>query len=370
LQISRVHCEVQVAGGQLRVVDNESASGTFVNGRRVTESDVRLGDVVQIGNTQMLFQPASAHDQSTLMRTAPDRHAPPPLADDPSANMTGQTLSHYDVGPLLARGQNGTVYKARDNRDGKTVALKVLNEMATDTDEEVQRFIRAMKTVITLKHPNIVAVHSAGKNGPVCWFAMEYVEGESLTQIIQRIGTIGMLDWRYALTVAVQIARALEAAHEQQIVHRNVTPENILVRKEDRVAKLGDLMLAKALEGMHAKQVTRPGQLVGALAYMAPERTRDDAAVDTRSDIYGLGATVYALLTGRPPFEGMSLVETIQKIRSAEPVKPRKFQLSIPDLFEGSVLKMLAKRPEDRFQTPTELRKDLERVAKYNGVAL
>jgi serine/threonine-protein kinase len=103
---------------------------------------------------------------------------------------------------------------------------------------------------------------------------------------------------------------------------------------------------------------------------MAPERTREDAAVDTRSDIYGLGATVYALLTGRSPFEGTSLVETIQKIRSAKSVEPRKYQLSIGDLFEGSVLKILAKRPEERFQTPTELLKDLERVAKYNGVAL
>jgi serine/threonine protein kinase len=370
LQVSRVHCEVQVAGDQLRVVDNESASGTFVNGRRVTESAVRQGDMVQIGETQMMFQPARAHDLSTLMAAAPDRPAPPPKAADLSANMTGQTILHYEVGPVLARGQNGTVYKARDTRDGKTVALKVLNEAATDTDEEVQRFIRAMKTVITLKHPNLVAVHSAGKYGPVCWVAMEYVEGESLTQVIQRIGTIGMLDWRYALTVAVQIARALEAAHEQHIVHRNVTPENILVRKQDNVAKLGDLMLAKALEGMHAKQVTQPGQLVGALAYMAPERTREDAAVDTRSDIFGLGATVYALLTGRSPFEGQSLVETIQKIRSAEPVKPKKYQMSIPDLFEGTVLKMLAKRPDDRFQTPAELLKDLERAAKYNGVTL
>jgi serine/threonine-protein kinase len=129
-------------------------------------------------------------------------------------------------------------------------------------------------------------------------------------------------------------------------------------------------MLAKALEGMFAQQVTRPGHFVGPLAYMAPERTREDAAVDTRSDIYGLGATVYALLTGRPPFEVPSMVEMIQLIRSAEPIKPKKYQLSIPDLFEGTVLRMLAKRPEDRFQTPTELLKDLERVAKFNGITL
>ena len=271
---------------------------------------------------------------------------------------------------MLARGKNGIIYKARDARDGKAVALKVLNAMATDSEDDVHRFIRAMKTVVALKHPNLVAVHAAGKVGSVCWVAMEYVEGESLTKVIERIGTLGMLDWRYALAIAAQIGRALEAAFEQHIIHRNVTSENILVRKADNVAKLGDLMLVKAMEGTLAVQVTQPGHLVGNLAYMAPERTREDATVDTRSDIYGLGATVYALLTGRPPFEGTSLVETIRKIRTDEPIEPKKHQLSVPDLFEGTVLKVLAKRPEDRFQTPTELLKDLQRVAKYNGITL
>jgi serine/threonine-protein kinase len=129
-------------------------------------------------------------------------------------------------------------------------------------------------------------------------------------------------------------------------------------------------MFAKALEGVMAKPVTRPGQLVGSIAYMSPERTKENAQVDTRSDIYGLGATVYALLTGRPPFEGASLVDTITKIRSADPVKPTKYQLSIPGLFEGTVLRMIAKRPEDRFQSPRELLADLERVAKFNNVTI
>jgi serine/threonine protein kinase len=109
--------------------------------------------------------------------------------------------------------------------------------------------------------------------------------------------------------------------------------------------------------------------LLGDVRYMSPERTgATTTSVDGRSDIYSLGALIYALLTGRPPFEGTSLVETITKIRQAEPVQPKKFQLSIPDLFEGVVLKMLAKRPEDRFQSAADLLKNLERVAKYQGV--
>jgi serine/threonine-protein kinase len=200
--------------------------------------------------------------------------------------------------------------------------------------------------------------------------AMEYVEGESLTQVIHRIGIAGMLDWRNALRVAVHIARALDYAAQHQIIHRNIAPPNILIRSADKTAKLGDLMLAKALEGTLAQPITRPGELVGDIQYMSPERTRGTSDVDGRSDIYGLGATVYALLTGRPPLAGDTLAETIAKIRQAEPEKPKKYQLAIPDLFEGTVLRTLAKRPEDRYQTAADLLVDLERVAKFQGLAV
>jgi serine/threonine protein kinase len=367
LQVSRVHCELQMAGGKFRLLDNGSAAGTLVNGKKINEQDVHPGDVIQIGTTQLKIHLAGAHDQGTVVVRPPDPGRTPEPVGAP-ANVTGQTVSHYEIGELVAKGQTGSVHKGRDTNDGKTVAIKVLAPEYIGDEEAMQRFIRAMKTVIALHHPNLVALYGAGKTGRICWCAMEYVEGESLTKVIQRIGTVGMLDWRYALTVAVQVARALEAAHEQHIIHRNVTPANILIRKADNEAKLGDLMLAKALEGTLAQQITRPGQLLGNLAYMAPERTSEEKTVDTRSDIYGLGATVYALLTGRPPFEGSSLVDTITKIRTAEPAKPKKFQLSIPDLFQDIVLKMLAKRPEDRYQTPSELLKDLERLAKFQGM--
>ena len=169
---------------------------------------------------------------------------------------------------------------------------------------------------------------------------------------------------------AAHIARALEYAHGQSVIHRNVTPQNILLRSADKAAKLGDLMLAKALEGALAQQHTTPGELVGDVGYMASERTRGAGEVDGRSDLYGLGATVYALVTGRPPFAGGSLPEMVGKIRNAEPEKPKKFQMAIPDLFQGTVLKLLAKRPEERFQSAGELLKDLERVGKFAGVSV
>jgi serine/threonine-protein kinase len=172
--------------------------------------------------------------------------------------------------------------------------------------------------------------------------------------------------------VAIQLARALDYAHKNNVIHRNITPANVLIQASDKVAKLGDLMLAKALEGSMAQQITRPGELLGEVDYMSPERTHGTTDVDGRSDIYSLGAMIYRLLTGRPPFTGGSLMETIVKIRQSEakPEKPKKYQLAIPDLFEGIVLRMLAKQPAERYQTAAELLGELERVAKFQGVTV
>jgi serine/threonine protein kinase len=373
--VSRVHCEVQVEGDRITLTDSNSVAGTFVNGKKIAQQQLKPGDVIQVGGTQLRCQPAglaapNLADQSTLDPVNPlQARAAAPAADQPSA-LTGQTLSHYEVGPVLAKGQSGVVFRARDTKDGRTVALKVLRPEFSKNEEEMQRFVRAIKTMLPLRHPNLVALYGAGKTGAFCWVAMEFVEGESLTQVIQRIGVAGMLDWRHALRVAIHVGRALDFAHGQHIIHRNVAPPNILLQSSDKVAKLGDLMLAKALEGTMAEQITRPGELVGDVQYMSPERTHGTADVDGRSDIYGLGATVYALLTGRPPCVGGSLVETINKIRTVDPEKPQKFQLSIPALFEGTVLKMLAKRPEARYQTAAELLTDLERVVKFQGLTV
>jgi serine/threonine protein kinase len=269
---------------------------------------------------------------------------------------------------IITAGRSGMVFKAWDTEGNRPAAVKVLTPNVADSEEQKERFVRAMKTMMPIRHPNIVQLYNAGKKGPYCWAAMEYVEGESLASVIDQIGVQGMLDWRDVWRVAVHIGRALREGYERKIIHRNVTPTNILRRDQGSVYLLGDLMLAKALEGSLAKQVTQPGQVIGDVPYMPPERTRDGAAVDGRADIYGLGATCYALLTGHPPYESDSLPEMIRMIRNDTPKKPKDYQMSINEMFQDLVLQMLAKDPDDRFATPSALLRDLERIGKFNSL--
>jgi len=371
--VSRVHCEIEWDGKRALVI-NISSSGTFINGQTIAQQELKAGDVLRVGNTELGMR-LPTDEASTMVggeRTMPVPTAgqtPKPINSGPvAASLLGKTLSNYVLDQIIAKGATGVVFKGTDTDSGEPVALKVLEPAFACHEEEMQRFIRAMKTVLPLSHPNLIPLLKAGKTGTFCWVAMEYIEGESMTQVIRRVGVAGMLDWKYGYRVALHIARALEYAHSQSIIHRNVTPQNIMLRTVDKTALLGDLMLAKALEGTMCQQITKPGELVGDIGYMSPERTRGTGEVDVRSDLYGLGATVYALIAGRPPFGTGTMIEMVTRIRNNEPEKPKKYQMAIPDMFQGTVMRLLAKRPDERFQTAKELLSDLERVGKFAGV--
>ena len=368
LRVSRRHCVVEVREGTARILHSGGSGGTRVNSKPIESHVLKPGDVVQVGETTMRFE---------LGDTVPTESKPAAVltpATVPAAkdffDLIGQKIHNYEVEKELARGNSGAVFKCRDTAKNRDVALKILGPELSKDEEEVQRFVRAMKTMFPVRHENLIRIYNAGKTGKHVWVSLEYVDGESVARLIEKIGTVGMLDWQFAFQVAVQIARGLEAAYDHKIVHRNITPENIMIRSSDKVAKLGDMMLAKALETNKAEQITRPGQLIGEIAYAPPERTGGDGQIDCRSDIYGLGATIYALITGRPPHEAPSLSALITKIRTETPKSPKTFQLSINDMFEGAVMQMLAARPEDRYATPIELLRDLERIGKFAGISV
>ena len=357
--ISRVHFEASSQGGQLLIGDRESRSGVFVDGKKVKTASVSTGSVIQVGDTKMKV---SAVGEQTI---SPARANP---AKKPLTKMVGEKLGPYLLESIVGKGATGMVFKARDEEKDRIAAVKVLSPSFTSTDEQRQRFVRAMKTMLPVRSPRIVRLYGAGKNGPYCWAAMEFIEGENLSDRIERIGIDGMLDWKEVWKVAIDVAQALNTAFENKIVHRNVTPKNILRRESDKVCLLGDLMLAKALEGTLALDVTSPGQILGELAYLAPERTQGEGDLDIRSDLYGLGATCYALLTGRPPVSGVSMVEIIKNVRDQTPEPPKKFQLSVNDLFQNLVMSLIEKNPVDRVETPTKLIKELLRIGKFNNL--
>jgi serine/threonine protein kinase len=367
-RVSRAHCQLHLDGDQVTVICNGGSGGTKVNGHAVQKQVLKLGDVLQVGDTQLRLQMGDFPLDVALKAIHPSVNAPAAPNPDQLEALEGRTLSHYEIGHIIGKGHVGVVFHATDTKDNRPVAFKVLMPEFSKNDEEMQRFVRGMKTTMPLKHPNIVRLYGAGKTGPYCWVAMEYIAGENLMQVIGRSGVANRLDWKHAYRAALHVGRALAYAHEHGIVHRNVTPSNILRDATNEVVKLGDLMLAKALEGTASEQITRPGELVGDVAYMSPERTRGTTEVDARSDLYGLGATVYALLTGHAPGEGKTLVERVTRIRQVVPDKPTKFQMSIPPMFEGVVMKLLAKDPKDRYQAAADVVKELERIGKYSGV--
>jgi len=388
--VSRVHCQLEYDGDTVKLVDTNSSWGTLVNGKKMTECDLQAGDKITIGETVLLIED---EDADTLRTMPPKREfagaaaeefakpaaraqaATPEKSSAPAgqfipADWPGQTIMHFEVQEQLAVSRTGVLFLAWDTKKNRNVALKLFRPEYLQKESDRQRFIRAVKTMLSLRHPHLVTIYAAGIQKRLCFIVSEYIEAASAAQMIERIGVSGMLDWQNVLRIGHQIGQALEFAAEHKIVHRNITPNNILVRESDKVAKLGDIIFAKALEGTNSEQITRQGELVGELAYLPPEQLDNEQPVDCRCDIYSLGASLYALLTGHPPFEGRNTAQTINKILNEEFVSPKKIHLSIPDMFEGVIIRMLAKSPVDRFQTPTQLVKDLERTAKYQGMVL
>jgi serine/threonine protein kinase len=368
-RVSRNHCQVLLEGEDVFVVCNSGSGGTFVNGQKVQRQKLKMGDTIQVGDTQLRLQVGDLPLDVALAQTAGAKKSSKLSSSkvDQLTSLVGTQLAHFEINMVIGTGRTCVVFHATDTKDDRPVALKVLQPEFANDEEEVQRFVRAIKTMLPLRHPNLVSLYAAGKTSGYCWVSMEYIAGENMQQVIDRIGVAGMLDWRHAYKAAVHVGRALEYAHGESIMHRNVTPTNILLEATCKTVRLGDLTLAKAMEGIMAKQITRPGEIIGEVVYMSPERTRGTTDLDARSDLYGLGATLYALLTGRPPFTGGSMVEKITRIRQTEPEKPTKYQMGIPSQFEGVVMKLLEKRPEDRFQSASELLKDLGRVGKFTG---
>jgi hypothetical protein len=276
-------------------------------------------------------------------------------------------LGGYQILKRLGQGGMGTVYLARQLSLDRKVALKTMNKQWAENPRFLARFTREAYAAAQLVHHNVVQIYDIGEDKGIPYFSMEFVPGTNLGQIIH---AQGKLDVEEAVGYVLQAARGLKFAHEQGMVHRDVKPDNLMLN-DLGVVKVADLGLVKtpgaaaAEEGEPAAasqgvETTAVGMAMGTPAYMAPEQGTNAAGVDHRADIYSLGCTLYVLLTGRPPFQGKTAMEVITKHRSEPIVRPEVIVKRVPNEVSEILLKMLAKKPEERYADLSEVIRALE----------
>jgi Tol biopolymer transport system component len=267
----------------------------------------------------------------------------------------------------------GEVYKARDTRLERTVAVKVLPERSAPTPEARQRFEREAKTISQLSHPHICALYDVGREGETEYLVMEYLEGETLSERLAK----GALPLEQTLRYGVEIADALDKAHRQGIVHRDLKPDNVMLTKSG--VKLLDFGLAKAMAPAEAKTsltslptqqgLTQEGTILGTFQYMAPEQLEGKEA-DARTDIFALGATLYEMATGKKAFSGTSQASLISSIMTADPPPISTIQPMTPPAFDRVVKTCLAKDPEERWQSAGDVGKELRWIGEGSAAGL
>ena len=272
-------------------------------------------------------------------------------------DLVGKDIAgRYEVLEKAGNGGMATVYRAKDRVLNRLVAVKVLKEEYTTDAEFVRRFNIEAQSAACLTHPNIVSVYDVGHEAGVYYIVMELVQGRTLKQIINEEGT---LPWKWSVNIALQIASALETAHKNNIVHRDIKPHNIIIT-EDGVAKVTDFGIAKAVSN---STITAFGTTIGSVHYFSPEHAKG-GVTDAKSDLYSLGVVMYEMLTGRVPFDADTPVSIALKHMQEKPIEPIKLNPSLPFALNQIIVKAMQKDPEARYQSATEMVKDLTLALK------
>ena len=273
------------------------------------------------------------------------------LADTQMANRFGD----YELLNEIARGGMGVVYRARQIALNREVAIKMILSGQFANDDEMERFYAEAEAAANLNHPNIVTIYEIGEVDGRHFFSMEYVPGDSLADLVRE----RPLPPRRAADYVHGICEAVQLAHDNGILHRDIKPANVLVNKKD-IPLVTDFGLAKQV---HQKsEMTMEGSVLGTPSYMPPEQARGNLEeVDARSDIYAIGATLYQLLTGNPPFAAASVYETIRQVLNKEPTDPQDRNPDIPQDLATIIMKCLQKSPDKRYQSALELQEELQR---------
>jgi len=341
---SRRHCSIDFDGERAQVKDLGSANGTYVNGALL-----RSGDRLRIGDTEVrvdLEGPA----KTVRLRAGDSGLTPTATSFTPRRPELRIRVPGYRLDRCVGEGATGAVFRARA-KNGQVVAIKVIDVSESLPEEDRRRFQREAELATSLDHPNLVRTLGYGQVGSFLYLVMEFVQGETLRARIDRQGRLPV---PIALHVTRQIASALEYARAQNLVHRDVKPENILI-SEDGVAKLVDFGLAKSVVTAGRSGLTRVGDVLGTLAYMSPEQLESSVNADHRSDIYSLGATLHHMLAGETPFKARSSMDYFYKILREQPPLLVLSQRDVPPIVSTLIAKCMRKKPDERYQTAEEI---------------
>ena len=346
------HRRYNVSGSQERAgaLRCDACGGTLVHaGTGITVTGTHGGGQ---GGLAPAVPPAQSSEPAPGLRG-------PPTPEDP-AGLMGRTWKGYRIEKVLGRGGMGAVYKATQLSLKRAVALKVMLRVPGQVvPGERERFMREAKVIAALNHPHIVGVIDAEWDEDLCWFTMELVAGQDLKACL-RSGTFPM---RKGAEVVAKTARAMDFAHKKGVIHRDIKPQNIMIAEESGEPKVLDFGLAKNVDQHQLEQLTQMGAFLGTPAYMAPEQAGGDPnRIDARADIYALGAILYEVLCGRPPFGGKKAIQVIRKVLKEDPPPPREIFPQAPPELEAIALKALRKDPAERYQTAGELADAIEAV--------
>ena len=270
--------------------------------------------------------------------------------------MNGETILHYKILEKLGEGGMGEVYKARDTKLDRFVALKFLPSQLTASEDDKARFIQEAKAASAMNHPNVCTIHSIEEYNKQLFIVMEFVEGKTLKD------KKGTLSEKQILDIGIQVAEGLAAAHEKGIVHRDIKPENIMIRK-DGIVQIMDFGLAKLYKESNVSRLTKPGIAVGTMGYMSPEQVQG-LDVDHRTDIFSLGVVLYELLAGEAPFKGIHETAVMYEIVNVEPPPISTTKEGIDPHLDGIILECLEKDKDERFQSAKELAKNLRKFRR------
>lgn len=312
----------------------------------------------------------ASHDQAaSFIESSPDDVVAGMMAEKQTSSMIGRTLGHYQISSLLGAGGMGEVYRARDLRLDRDVAVKILPEHLAQDAEALRRFEREAKAVAALSHPNILSIFDFGSEDGVSYAVMEFLEGETLRDCLKR----SPMRWRQAAEIGIAITEGLAAAHAKNIIHRDLKPENIFLTNDGGV-KILDFGIARmkrtvkpdseTLTAPH--DTTRPGLVMGTLSYMSPEQVRGQA-VEAQSDIFSFGCVLYEMVGGHRPFSGETGAEIIAAILKEDPPRLTESAKDIPPELERIINHCLEKLPEQRFQSARELARNLRTMLSGNG---